>query len=214
MPLVAGLVAALIATATAPAPAPAPERAAADADAIRARAARILSGREYQGALPRPQAPPPRLDLRFPALAKVLRVLAYGAALAIALLVAAWLVRRLRRAPRDVALPAASPAAAPVAIPIASAEALAARGRHGEAIHALLLETLSALSRGARLAPSLTSREIVERARLPGRAREALAGLVVAVELSRFGGAEPGEGEYRACLDRFHAFVQTYRSAA
>ena len=55
-------------------------------------------------------------------------------------------------------------------------------GRFAEAIHALLLETLAALSRAARLAPSLTSREIVARVPLPARAREALAGLVAAVE--------------------------------
>jgi hypothetical protein len=34
------------------------------------------------------------------------------------------------------------------------------------------------------------------------------------VELSRFGGAAAGETDYRACLDRFHAFLETYRSAA
>jgi hypothetical protein len=101
-----------------------------------------------------------------------------------------------------------------VAIPIASAEALAARGRFAEAIHALLLETLDALSRAARLAPSLTSREIAARIPLPAPAREALSGLVLAVELSRFGGAAAGETDYRACLDRFHAFLETYRSAA
>ncbi|HEY6098515.1 MAG TPA: DUF4129 domain-containing protein, partial [Anaeromyxobacter sp.] len=78
----------------------------------------------------------------------------------------------------------------------------------------LLLETLQALSRAARLAPSLTSREIVERVALPSRAREALEGLVLAVEVSRFGGAPAAEGDYRACRSRFHAFLDTYRGAA
>ena len=120
------------------------------------------------------------------------------------------LVRRLAPGARDVAV-AEPAAAAPVHIPIASAEALAAEGRWAEAIHALLLETLEALSRAARLAPSLTSREIVARVPLPVRAREALSGLVLAVEVSRFGGADAAEGDYRACLDRFHAFLETYR---
>jgi hypothetical protein len=88
---------------------------------------------------------------------------------------------------------------------------LADARRFAEAIHVLLLETLAALSRAARLAPSLTSREIVSRVPLPARAREALGGLVLAVEVSRFGGAPAGETDYRACLERFHAFLETYR---
>jgi len=70
------------------------------------------------------------------------------------------------------------------------------------------------ITRASRLAPSLTSREIVTRVALPARAREALSGLVVAVEVSRFGGAEPGEREFQACLDRFEVFLATYRGAA
>ena len=95
-------------------------------------------------------------------------------------------------------------------MPLDSAERLAAAGRFAEAIHVLLLETLSALSRAAQLAPSLTSREIVARVPLPARARDALSGLVLAVEVSRFGGAAAGERDYHACLERFHAFLETY----
>jgi hypothetical protein len=54
----------------------------------------------------------------------------------------------------------------------------------------------------------------VARVTLGPKAREALAGLVTAVEISHFGGAEPDEGEYRACLSRFHCFLETYRSSA
>jgi hypothetical protein len=54
----------------------------------------------------------------------------------------------------------------------------------------------------------------VARVPLPARAREALAGLVAAVERSRFGGADAAEEDYRSCLGRFHAFLDTYRGAA
>jgi len=196
MSLLAGIAAAL------------PGAAAADEE-IRRRAAEILGGGGYQTELPHPVAP---VELHLPVgpLALLARLFLWGAVGVLAFLAIAWLVRRLAPGARDVAV-AEPAAAAPVHIPIASAEALAAEGRWAEAIHALLLETLEALSRAARLAPSLTSREIVARVPLPVRAREALSGLVLAVEVSRFGGADAAEGDYRACLDRFHAFLETYR---
>ncbi len=186
--------------------------AAAADDEISRRAARILSDGAYQTELPHAKAP---LDLHLPLepLELLLRILAWGALAVLAFLAIAWLARRLAPGAREVEL-AEPDGPGPVAIPIASAEALAAEGRWAEAIHALLLETLQALSRAARLAPSLTSREIVVRVPLPERAREALSGLVLAVELSRFGGAIPAEDDYRACLGRFRAFLETYRGGA
>jgi hypothetical protein len=144
--------------------------------------------------------------------ARLLRVLVYAGLALLAALVGTWLFRALRARIRDPEVDGEPGAGAgPEPIPIPSAEAAAAAGRYGEAIHALLLDTLAALSRAARLAPSLTSREIVGRVRLAPPAREALAGLVAAVELSHFGGAAPGEADYRACLDRFHVFLESYR---
>ncbi len=184
--------------------------AAAADEEIRRRAAEVLRDGRYQTELPHPATP---VDVHLPLgpLELLLRILLWGALGVLAFLAIAWLVRRLGPAARDVEV--AEPAAAePVEIPIASAEALAADGRWAEAIHALLLETLQALSRAARLAPSLTSREIVARVALPERARDALSGLVLAVELSRFGGSPAAEDDYRACLARFHAFLETYRA--
>jgi hypothetical protein len=176
---------------------------------LRDRAAAILRDAGYQATLPR--GPVPRaLDLPLGWLDVLLRVLLWGALAALAVLAVAWLARRLRGAPADVLLEEGAPAA-PVAIQAESAEALAEAGRFADAIHALLLDTLEALSRAARLAPSLTSREIVAGARLPAPAREALEGLVLAVERSRFGGAAAGAEDYRACLGRFHAFLESYR---
>jgi hypothetical protein len=176
------------------------------------RARRILEDGGYQRDLPTAPTPPSPGSHPFSlgSMEFLVRALLWAAlAVAVALL-ATWLWRRLSRGVKDAT--AAAPEVAPaLEVPIAGAEALAAAGRFAEAIHSLLLETLAALSRAARLAPSQTSREVLARTPLPGRAREALAGLVSAVEISRFGGAEATEADYRACLERFQAFLETYR---
>jgi hypothetical protein len=180
---------------------------------IRDRAAAILGDAGYQQALPKPLVPPEPFDLPLGPLALLLRIFVWTFLAVLVILAVVWLVRRLSAPPRDVTLPdAATPG--PVEIPIESAERLAAAGRFAEAIHSLLLETLAALARAARIAPALTSREILERIALPPEARAALSGLVLAVEVSRFGGQPAAEGDYRACLDRFHAFRDTYRRGA
>jgi hypothetical protein len=184
---------------------PGPERLAE-------RVREVLSDRALQTELPK-HAPPQGFHLPLGPLELLLRILLWAGLAVLTLLVVAWIVRRLPRFARDVAV--VDPAGdAPVPIPIASAEALAAAGRYREAIHALLLQTLEALSRAARLAPSLTSREIVARVPVPPRAREALDGLVDAVEVTYFGGQDPAEPDYRACLDRFHVFLDSYRGTA
>lgn len=187
--------------------------AAALADeAVRARAREILSRRGYQTELP---AAPASWDLQLGWLDLVVRALFWTAVAVGALLVVTWLWRQLASRTRDVAAPAEPAHPTELASrPMLAAEALAAERRYGEAIHALLLLTLEALSRGARLPPSLTSREVLARVPMPIPARDALGGLVAAVEVSWFGGAEPGDGEYRSCLGRFHAFVEAYRRAA
>lgn len=179
---------------------------------IREAARQVLADPALQRALPAAAARP-QIDIPSPAMALLMQILAWAGAVVVASLAAVWLWRRLRPAPGDSEL-APDGVAAPVDIPLAQARALAAAGRFAEAIHALLLETLAALSRASRLAPSLTSREILARVTLPARAREALGALVLAVEISRFGGTEAGEADYRACLDRFETFLATYRSAA
>jgi len=193
---------------------PALEMLAAAAGRAAERAAAILRDRDYQTALPAPREPT-GFQLPLGPLELLLKILLW-AALAVAVIIAAtWIARRLGLGARDVEAPAEAASAAPaVGIRVEGAEALAAQGRFAEAIHRLLLDTLEALSRAARLAPSLTSREIVSRVPLAPAAREALAGLVDAVEVSWFGGAVPGEGDYRRCLERFRAFVAHARRAA
>lgn len=176
---------------------------------LRARAAALLREGGYQATLPEPEPQAVALPLGW--LEVLLRVLLWSVLAGLAVLAAVWLARRLRGAAAEAAVEEDAPG--PVAIPVESAEALAAEGRFAEAIHALLLDTLGALSRAARLAPSLTSREIVLGVPLPAPAREALEGLVLAVERSRFGGAAADAEDYRACLGRFHAFLASYRGS-
>jgi Domain of unknown function (DUF4129) len=177
---------------------------------IRARAEAVLASGDYQRALPQTPAP---FELPLGGFELLLRILLWTALAVLVVVAISWVVRRLAGGARDAEVVEPGGEGPPV-IPIAGAEALAAEHRWAEAIHALLLETLQALSRAARLAPSLTSREIADQVALPSRAHEALRGLVLAVEISRFGGAPAAEEDYRACLGRFHAFLDTYRSAA
>jgi hypothetical protein len=80
-------------------------------------------------------------------------------------------------------------------------DALAAEGAFGEAIHRLLLlvqERLrSRIEHG--LQASLTSREILRRAKLPSEASTAFAGLVGAVEITLFGRQIADLATYRLC---------------
>ncbi len=174
---------------------------------------RILEDGGYQRSLPKDPPPASDFSLSLGPLEPLVRILIWTGLAVVVALAISWLVTRLRGRTRDVAVEEGL-AAAPLEVPLDGAERLAAAGRFAEAIHALLLETLAALSRAAQLAPSLTSREIVARVPLPERARDALVGLVLAVEVSRFGGAPAGERDYRACLERFHAFLETYRRGA
>ena len=141
-------------------------------------------------------------------LAEVLRVLVWAGAVVGAVLAAMYVAQRLFpgalgdppfEEPGAELSPALSDA------PLRDAQALAREGRFAEAIHVLLLRTFEQLlrGRGIALAPGWTSREVLERASYPGQAREALAGLVGAVETCTFAGRPASEEDYRLCADRF-----------
>ena len=141
-------------------------------------------------------------------LAEVLRLLVWAGAVVGAILVVVYLAQRLvpgARGDTDVEEPGAEPPAVLSDAPLRDAQALAREGRFAEAIHVLLLKTFEQLLRGpgAGVAPGWTSREVLERASYPGRAREALAGLVGAVETCTFAGRPASEDDYRICADRF-----------
>jgi len=97
--------------------------------------------------------------------------------------------------------------AAPAEITLAQADELAAGGFFVEAMHLLLLHSLAEIRRRLRLefADSLTSREILRRARLPEDATQALRSIVTRVELSYFGGYPATQPDYQSCRAGFEA---------
>ena len=98
-------------------------------------------------------------------------------------------------------------ATAPAEITLAQADDLAARGFFVEAMHLLLLHSLAEIRRRLRLefADSLTSREILRRARLPEEVTGALRSIVTRVELSYFGGYPAAQPDYESCRAGFEA---------
>jgi hypothetical protein len=88
---------------------------------------------------------------------------------------------------------------------LAAADDLAAQGRIVEAMHVLLLFSLTEIRRrlSVEFADSLTSREIVRSARLPEAGRAALDAIVARVESSYFGDHPAASADYRSCRDRF-----------
>jgi len=92
-------------------------------------------------------------------------------------------------------------------------EALAAAGRHAEAIHALLLRALVMTAGRLQAAwpRSLTSREILRHHALPAAARSHLGQLIERVEVHHFGGLEPAAADFRRCrevYDRLSASLE------
>jgi hypothetical protein len=83
---------------------------------------------------------------------------------------------------------------------------LAGQARYSDAVHCLLLEALQRLDVATRQGRALTSREMLQRARLSPQRRAALEELILAVERSLFGGADLGAGDYERCLDAFQRF--------
>ena len=178
---------------------------AAARDSMVERARKILSDRRYQTALPGP-----RVDhgwhFRFGSLA-LGPWPAVLAAVLLALLLAPWLIRRLRAddpeatARADVA-PAAGPAGS-IHEGIAHAERLAAQGRYSEAAHHLLLVAIEGLTRSERSTTrSHTSRELLRSLsrQMPDAGRSALTELVRLVEVSWFGHHPLAESEFASCL--------------
>jgi len=137
--------------------------------------------------------------------AQLLRILGIGAAVVAVLLAAVWIAGRFAERGQDGSLTEGAAAPALDAGPLLDAEALAAQGRFGEAIHLLLLRTFEVLARrlGSRLAPGMTAREALARLTLPPPARPALADLVDAVETTTFAGHAASEGDYLRCAERF-----------
>ncbi len=105
----------------------------------------------------------------------------------------------------------AAGASAPIAVgtgPKLEADVLAEQGRFADAIHCLLLRTLSELSvhQAAPLPPAATSRVLLSQSRLSAAAARAFGVLVRATELTRFGGRSATADHYATCVDHFEQF--------
>jgi hypothetical protein len=189
----------------------------ASPEAVQKTAAEVLASKDYQKDLPTDPTLP---EFKLPTgpLLVVLRVLLWAAVAVILALLGVWLARTLGRYVRDAKVqePPLPPPSEVTRLPLTAAEALALQGRFGDAVHVLLLRTLEVLSGNlpAPLSPSFTSREVLARIPLRDPAREALTGLISAVEVSHFGGAEVTAGDYQICLDRFHRFAAAYQGGA
>jgi hypothetical protein len=155
------------------------------------------------------------------ALGVLMSWLVWGGIAVGAVLLILLIVRELARHRRDrvagadptIAEEEVAPAVAALHRPLDDADLLARDGRFAEAIHILLLRTFEELARAAdvKIAPSLTSREILAKIPLRTGAHEALADLASVVELTWFGDDVPGEADWLRCRGRFDVFVAAYR---
>ena len=93
------------------------------------------------------------------------------------------------------------------------ADELARHGSFAEAMHVLLLRSLSELRLrlGVPIAVSLTSREILQRLALTPAERSHFADIIASVEISYFGAHQPDETDYLRCRHSFEALSAALR---
>jgi len=151
--------------------------------------------------------------------AELTRIVFLVLAVAVAVLIVGWLVqtvlqkmaRERRGAEGEAEVEAEEGQAGPVReLDVEDANRLAAEGRFGEAIHALLLATIRHFAARARMEiqPSRTSRELVRLLPLTGDARPRFNELVMAVERTLFGGEPAGAEDFQRSLEGFRSLVR------
>jgi hypothetical protein len=96
------------------------------------------------------------------------------------------------------------------------ADDLARQGRYSDAMHLLLLNSLSEIRRqlGIGFAVSLTSREILRRIQLPDVGRRSLTVIIRSVERTYFGGEDADQDDYSECRVHFENLKQSLATAA
>ncbi len=199
------------------------------------RARAILADPRYQTRLPKHEAPQdlddegrpraPSRDLDLPAAAapvisagaELMRIVFLVLLVAVVALVLAWVVRTVMermgraRAGGEGEAPGTGGEIGPEREPdLEDATRLAAEGRYGEAIHALLLAAIHHFAARAHMTvqPSRTSRELARLLPLRSESRAAFDELVRAVERTLFGGEAAGPEDYQRSLERFRALVR------
>jgi hypothetical protein len=177
---------------------------AAAQDGLAAAHRRLLDEGSTQFAVPSYRAPEPpdwakalvewlhRHAAEFAGLGPVVRYAFWGGlAILVGVLmlgVYRWVAPRLRRAATQPDAPAWRPYAAPARALLVEADALAAQGEFAAAARLVLLRSIEAIEahRRNRLAPAMTSRDIVRAARLPGDVARAFALIAEVVESGVF----------------------------
>jgi len=99
---------------------------------------------------------------------------------------------------------------------LAAADTLSREGRFVEAMHMLLLQSLTDIRERSReqFADSLTSREILRGARLSAEARTSLREIIAAVERTYFGAYPAEPGDYAACRSNFDTLRRVLHGGA
>ncbi len=88
-------------------------------------------------------------------------------------------------------------------------ERLAESGEYAEAVHALLLRSITLIrDRGVALSSALTSREILRQVPLENDEKDALSTLVGVTEVTHFGGRGATEADFLQCRDLFRRIAQ------
>lgn len=199
-----------------------------------AKARAILADPRYQTHLPQHEAPkdldegqtpppfgssvnlPPVAEPVISAGAELTRILFIVLAVAVVVLILAWVTqtvfqrmatgRKNAEAESEVQSEKARPERE---LDVGDATRLAAEGRYGEAIHALLLAAIQHFAARAHIQvqPSRTSRELARLLPLRGDSRAKFNELVMAVERTLFGGEPAGPEDYQRSLERFRSLV-------
>jgi hypothetical protein len=89
------------------------------------------------------------------------------------------------------------------------ADALAAQGRYGDAVHLLLLRSIEHIDerKPDLVRPALTSREIATLDQLPGIARTAFIGMARVVERALFAHRDVGQSDFLQCREAYERFA-------
>jgi hypothetical protein len=129
-----------------------------------------------------------------------------------------WFRSSGRRETKSAAEPDWRPAASAARDLLRDADALAAQGRYGEAVHLLLLRSIEHIDmrRPDVVRRALTSREIAELEQLPSAARTTFSFIARVVERALFAEREVSAQEFAQCRQAYErfAFPDTWRLAA
>jgi hypothetical protein len=186
-----------------------------------------------QTATPLPESEPrtdkrdPAVDapvhrVTFHALPDIIRFLLWGAVI-LGVIVVAWFLRdslpiisRSRKITAPETAPPSLLQSSRMEEARLEADDLARQGHYSEAMHLLLLNSLSEIRRqlGVSFAVSLTSREILRRTQLPDIGRQSLSAIIRSVERTYFGGDDADQGDYADCRGNFENLKQSLATVA